>query len=79
MLPRGWDRPLYVQPFDHRGSFQSGLFGWKPPLSEAQTNEVAGSKRIIPELEAKDPPPQKHDSSTNTLIERYRAQRAAAS
>jgi 5-dehydro-2-deoxygluconokinase len=46
-MPRGWDRPLYVQPFDHRGSFQSGLFGWKPPLSEAQTAEIAGSKRII--------------------------------
>jgi myo-inositol catabolism protein IolC len=47
MMPRGYDRPLYVQPFDHRGSFQSGLFGWKPPLSEAQTAEIAASKRII--------------------------------
>lgn len=46
-MPRGYDRPLYVQPFDHRGSFQSGLFGWKPPLSEAQTAEIAVSKRII--------------------------------
>jgi 5-dehydro-2-deoxygluconokinase len=46
-MARGWDRPLYVQPFDHRGSFQSGLFGWKPPLSEAQTAEIAGSKQII--------------------------------
>ncbi len=47
MMPRGYDRPLYVQPFDHRGSFQSWLFGWKPPLSEAQTAEIAVSKRII--------------------------------
>jgi myo-inositol catabolism protein IolC len=46
-MPRGWDRPLYVQPFDHRGSFQSGLFGWKAPLSEAQTAEIAAAKRII--------------------------------
>jgi 5-dehydro-2-deoxygluconokinase len=46
-MPRGWDRPLYFQPFDHRGSFQSGLFGWKPPLSQAQTSEIAGSKQII--------------------------------
>jgi myo-inositol catabolism protein IolC len=46
-MPRGYDRPLYVQPFDHRGSFQSGLFGWKPPLSAGQTAEIAGSKRII--------------------------------
>ena len=20
-MPRGYDRPLYIQPFDHRGSF----------------------------------------------------------
>jgi 5-dehydro-2-deoxygluconokinase len=46
-MPRGYDRPLYVLPFDHRGSFQSGLFGWKPPLSDAQTAEIAGSKQII--------------------------------
>lgn len=46
-MPRGYDRPLYVQPFDHRGSFQSGLFGWKSPLSAAQTAEIAASKRII--------------------------------
>ena len=46
-MPRGWDRPLYIQPFDHRGSFQSGLFGWKAPLSQAQTSEIAGSKQII--------------------------------
>jgi 5-dehydro-2-deoxygluconokinase len=46
-MPRGWDRPLYFQPFDHRGSFQSGLFGWKPPLSQAQTDEIASSKQII--------------------------------
>ena len=46
-MPRGYDRPLYIQPFDHRGSFQSGLFGFKPPLSDAQTAEIAGSKQII--------------------------------
>jgi 5-dehydro-2-deoxygluconokinase len=34
-------------PFDHRGSFQTGLFGWKPPLSDAQTAEIASSKQII--------------------------------
>jgi len=46
-MPRGYDRPLYILPFDHRGSFQSGLFGWKPPLSDAQTAEIAGAKQII--------------------------------
>jgi len=46
-MPRGYDRPLYILPFDHRGSFQSGLFGWTPPLSDAQTTEIAASKQII--------------------------------
>ena len=30
------------------------------------------ANRIAPELESKDPPKLTHDSSTNTLIERYR-------
>jgi 5-dehydro-2-deoxygluconokinase len=46
-MTRGFDQPLYVMPFDHRGSFQTGLFGWKPPLSDAQTAEIASSKQII--------------------------------
>lgn len=46
-MPQGYDRALFILPFDHRASFQSKLFGWKPPLSEAQTAEVADSKRII--------------------------------
>jgi len=46
-MPRGYDRPLYIQPFDHRSSFQSKMFGWKSPLSEAQTAEIAGAKQII--------------------------------
>jgi myo-inositol catabolism protein IolC len=46
-MPRGYDRPLYIQPFDHRGSFQTKLFGWRSPLSDAQTAEIAGAKRVI--------------------------------
>lgn len=46
-MPRGYDRPLYILPFDHRGSFQAKLFGWKPPLSEAQTAEIASAKQVI--------------------------------
>ena len=46
-MPRGYDRALYIQPFDHRGSFQTKLFGWKPPLSDAQTAEIASAKQII--------------------------------
>jgi myo-inositol catabolism protein IolC len=46
-MPRGYDRPLYIQPFDHRGSFQTKLFGWQSPLSDAQTAEIAAAKRVI--------------------------------
>lgn len=46
-MPRGYDRPLYIQPFDHRASFQSKMFGWKSPLSEAQTAEIAGAKQVV--------------------------------
>jgi len=40
-MPRGYDRPLYFLPFDHRGSFQTNMFGWKGDLNEAQTAEIA--------------------------------------
>lgn len=46
-MPRGYDHALYVLPFDHRASFQARLFGWKSPLSEAQTAEIADTKQII--------------------------------
>jgi myo-inositol catabolism protein IolC len=46
-MPRGYDRPLYVQPFDHRGSFETKMFGWHSPLSDAQTAEIAAAKRVI--------------------------------
>ena len=38
----GFDKPLYNLPFDHRGSFQTKLFGWKGTLTPAQT---AGSSQ----------------------------------
>jgi myo-inositol catabolism protein IolC len=43
----GYDKELYVQPFDHRGSFQAKLFGWKGALTDAQTAEIAASKQVI--------------------------------
>jgi myo-inositol catabolism protein IolC len=46
-MPRGYDRPLYIQPFDQRSSLVSKMFGWKSPLSEAQTAEIAGAKQVI--------------------------------
>jgi myo-inositol catabolism protein IolC len=43
----GFDQPLYVLPFDHRGSFQTKLFGWKGALNEQQTAEIAAAKQVI--------------------------------
>jgi hypothetical protein len=46
-MPRGYDRDLYVLPFDHRGSFETKMFGWKAPLSAGQTAEIAAAKQVI--------------------------------
>ena len=46
-MPRGYDRSIYILPFDHRGSFQTKMFGWQSPLSDAQTAEIAGAKWVI--------------------------------
>src|SRR4030088_3647212 len=43
----GYDKPLYIQPFDHRGSFQTKMFGWKGTLTGEQTAEIAAAKQII--------------------------------
>ena len=43
----GFDKPLYVLPFDHRGSFQKKMFGWDGALSSHQTAEIAAAKRVI--------------------------------
>jgi len=43
----GYDRPLYVLPFDHRGSFQKKMFGWEGQLSAEQTAEIARTKAVI--------------------------------
>jgi 5-dehydro-2-deoxygluconokinase len=43
----GYDKPLYILPFDHRGSFQSKMFGWKGTLTAAQTAEIAATKQVI--------------------------------
>jgi 5-dehydro-2-deoxygluconokinase len=43
----GYDRPLYVLPFDHRGSFQKNMFGWTGALTADQTAEIAATKTVI--------------------------------
>jgi 5-dehydro-2-deoxygluconokinase len=47
MKTLGFDRPLYILPFDHRGSFQNKLFGWPGTLTAEQTAEIAASKQVI--------------------------------
>ena len=47
MAPRGYDRPLYILPFDHRGSFETGMFGWHGALNDEQTAKIAAAKRVI--------------------------------
>ena len=43
----GYDKPLYVLPFDHRGSFKTKMFGWHGDLTAAQTAEIAAAKQVI--------------------------------
>ena len=43
----GFDKPLYILPFDHRGSFQSKMFGWKGALTAEQTAQIAATKQVI--------------------------------
>jgi myo-inositol catabolism protein IolC len=43
----GYDRPLYILPFDHRGSFQTKMFGWKGDLTPDQTAQVSAAKQVV--------------------------------
>jgi myo-inositol catabolism protein IolC len=43
----GFDKPLYILPFDHRGSFQTKMFGWTGALSQDQTAQIAATKQVI--------------------------------
>ena len=43
----GYNRPLYLLPFDHRHSYVTGMFNFNPPLTVEQHEAVADSKRVI--------------------------------
>jgi myo-inositol catabolism protein IolC len=47
MTPRGYEHPLYILPFDHRGSFETGMFHWHGDLTPSQTAEIAAAKQVI--------------------------------
>ena len=43
----GYEKSLYILPFDHRHSFISGVFHWEEPLTPDQVAEIAASKQVI--------------------------------
>ena len=43
----GYDKALYLLPFDHRHSYVKSLFKLDPPLSAEQTARVCDSKQLI--------------------------------
>jgi myo-inositol catabolism protein IolC len=47
MMNLGFDKPLYILPFDHRGSFQVKMFGWEGTLTPEQTAQIAAAKQVI--------------------------------
>jgi len=47
MTAIGYNELLYILPFDHRGSFQTKMFGWTGTLSADQTAEIASAKQVI--------------------------------
>ncbi|HEY2641397.1 MAG TPA: DUF2090 domain-containing protein [Streptosporangiaceae bacterium] len=43
----GYDKPLYLMAFDHRGSFEHGLFGASPPVSPEVHAGIEAAKETI--------------------------------
>src|SRR5262249_49519848 len=46
-MKRGYERPLYLVAFDHRGSFAKGIFGAPGPLSSEIQGRVGDAKDLI--------------------------------
>jgi myo-inositol catabolism protein IolC len=47
MSSLGYNRPLYLLPFDHRQSYVTGMFHFTPPLTADEHDTVADSKQVI--------------------------------
>jgi myo-inositol catabolism protein IolC len=43
----GYDKPLYILPFDHRHSYGEEVFGFHEPMTQEQIASVAASKNVI--------------------------------
>jgi myo-inositol catabolism protein IolC len=46
-MPLGYGKPLYLLAFDHRGSFEQGLFKATPPVSAAVHAQISAAKEMI--------------------------------
>lgn len=47
MTNSGFDKPLYILPFDHRSSFQKQIFGWSDDLTPEQTAHITDTKQVV--------------------------------
>ena len=47
MKTLGYNRPLYLLPFDHRQSYVTGMFHFTPPLTADEHEIVVDSKQVI--------------------------------
>jgi len=43
----GYEKPLYILPFDHRHSYITGVFHWQEPLTPEQVADIVTSKAVI--------------------------------
>ena len=43
----GFDKDLYVLPFDHRGTFKKNMFGWKGTITPEQAGQISAFKHVI--------------------------------
>jgi myo-inositol catabolism protein IolC len=43
----GYEKPLYILPFDHRHSYITDVFHWQEPLTPNQVAEIVASKQVI--------------------------------
>ena len=43
----GYEKPLYILPFDHRHSYITGVFHWQEPLTPEWVAEIVASKQLI--------------------------------
>jgi myo-inositol catabolism protein IolC len=43
----GFDKDLYVLPFDHRATFKTKMFGWKGTLTADQIGHIEAAKQVI--------------------------------